>query len=217
MLAGTSSSTRSTRGGVPVSSPATISPATPGSTATPWSRSPAADRAAHAAAAADARGAGRPRRRGGRARRRCGTSSRAPRAPTGRRTAEPETAACADAWAGDGRDLLGHLVALYAIESAQPAISRVKADGLREHYGFATGPGDRLLRPARRARRRARGRGPGADRGAARRRRRGRAGRGGRARAARELGAARRGRAALRPVSVYELYPTPQRSATVRG
>jgi pyrroloquinoline-quinone synthase len=54
--------------------------------------------------------------------------------------AEPETAACADAWSGPGRDLLGHLVALYAIESAQPEISRVKADGLREHYGFATGP-----------------------------------------------------------------------------
>ena len=58
----------------------------------------------------------------------------------GPQKAEPETAACADAWAGEGRDLLGHLVALYAIESAQPAISRVKAAGLREHYGFATGP-----------------------------------------------------------------------------
>jgi pyrroloquinoline-quinone synthase len=58
----------------------------------------------------------------------------------GPQPAEPETAECADAWAGQGRDLLGHLVALYAIESAQPAISRVKADGLREHYGFAAGP-----------------------------------------------------------------------------
>jgi pyrroloquinoline-quinone synthase len=56
------------------------------------------------------------------------------------RAPAPETAACAQAWAGEGRDLLGHLVALYAIESAQPAISRVKADGLREHYGFETGP-----------------------------------------------------------------------------
>lgn len=54
---------------------------------------------------------------------------------------EPETAECAEAWAGEGRDLLGHLVTLYAIESAQPAISRVKADGLREHYGFDGGPG----------------------------------------------------------------------------
>ena len=58
----------------------------------------------------------------------------------GPQPAEPETAECAEVWAGDGRDLLGHLVALYAIESAQPAISRVKSDGLREHYGFAAGP-----------------------------------------------------------------------------
>jgi pyrroloquinoline-quinone synthase len=58
----------------------------------------------------------------------------------GPQPAEPETAACAEAWAGDGRDLLGHLVALYAIESAQPEISRAKAAGLRTHYGFATGP-----------------------------------------------------------------------------
>jgi pyrroloquinoline-quinone synthase len=58
----------------------------------------------------------------------------------GPQPAEPETAECAEAWAGNGRDLLGHLVALHAIESAQPAISRVKADGLREHYGFAAGP-----------------------------------------------------------------------------
>ena len=58
----------------------------------------------------------------------------------GQQPAAPETAVCAEAWAGEGRDLLGHLVALYAIESAQPAISRVKADGLREHYGFDAGP-----------------------------------------------------------------------------
>jgi len=54
--------------------------------------------------------------------------------------AEPETAGCAAVWAGADRDLLGHLVALYAIESAQPEIARVKADGLREHYGFDGGP-----------------------------------------------------------------------------
>ena len=54
--------------------------------------------------------------------------------------AEPETAECAAAWEGEGRDFAGHLVALYTIESAQPAISRVKADGLREHYGFDAGP-----------------------------------------------------------------------------
>ena len=57
----------------------------------------------------------------------------------GPQPAEPETAACADAWAGDGRDLLGHLVALYAIESAQPEVSRVKAAWLRELYGFTPG------------------------------------------------------------------------------
>jgi len=51
-----------------------------------------------------------------------------------------ETADCAQAWTGQERDLLGHLVAIYAIESAQPAIARVKADGLREHYGFESGP-----------------------------------------------------------------------------
>ena len=58
----------------------------------------------------------------------------------GPQAAEPETAECAAAWEGGERDLLGHLVALYAIEAAQPAISRVKADGLREHYGFDGGP-----------------------------------------------------------------------------
>ncbi len=58
----------------------------------------------------------------------------------GPQPAEPETARCAAAWKGAGRDLRGHLVALYAIEAAQPAISRVKADGLREHYGFGEGP-----------------------------------------------------------------------------
>jgi len=50
-----------------------------------------------------------------------------------------QTAECADAWrAGDDR--LEHLAVLYAIESAQPAISRTKLDGLRGHYGFADGP-----------------------------------------------------------------------------
>jgi pyrroloquinoline-quinone synthase len=54
----------------------------------------------------------------------------------------PETAACTAAWAGDGgRDLLHSLVALYAIESAQPAISATKQDGLRAHYGIEDGPG----------------------------------------------------------------------------
>lgn len=53
---------------------------------------------------------------------------------------EPETADCARAWAGDGeRELLPSLVALYAIESGQPAISATKRDGLRAHYGVEAG------------------------------------------------------------------------------
>jgi len=54
----------------------------------------------------------------------------------------PETAACAEAWAGPGRrSLMGTLVALYAIESAQPAIAATKADGLRRWYGIGEGDG----------------------------------------------------------------------------
>ena len=53
--------------------------------------------------------------------------------------ASVETAECAAAWrAGDDR--LEHLAVLYAIESAQPAISRTKLDGLVAHYGFSEGP-----------------------------------------------------------------------------
>ena len=47
----------------------------------------------------------------------------------------PETRSCADAWARDDR--LDALAVLYAIESAQPAISETKLRGLVEHYGFA--------------------------------------------------------------------------------
>jgi pyrroloquinoline-quinone synthase len=50
-----------------------------------------------------------------------------------------ETAECAAAWTAAG-DALEGLVVLYAIESAQPAISRTKLDGLVEHYGFDEGP-----------------------------------------------------------------------------
>ena len=48
----------------------------------------------------------------------------------------PETLACVEAWTA-GADLLEDLVTLYSIESAQPAISRVKLEGLVEHYGMA--------------------------------------------------------------------------------
>jgi pyrroloquinoline quinone (PQQ) biosynthesis protein C len=51
----------------------------------------------------------------------------------------PESDGCASAWRG-GSDLLERLVTLYAIESAQPEISRVKLEGLIEHYGFEEGP-----------------------------------------------------------------------------
>ncbi|MEA2141778.1 MAG: pyrroloquinoline-quinone synthase [Solirubrobacteraceae bacterium] len=53
---------------------------------------------------------------------------------------EPRTAECAQAWAGEGRGLLESLVALYAIESGQPAISATKLEGLQEHYGHPDGP-----------------------------------------------------------------------------
>jgi pyrroloquinoline-quinone synthase len=52
----------------------------------------------------------------------------------------PETAECVDAWAGEG-DALELLARLYAVEAAQPAISRTKRDGLLERYGFEDGPG----------------------------------------------------------------------------
>jgi pyrroloquinoline-quinone synthase len=48
----------------------------------------------------------------------------------------PQTAACAAAWAGEGRPLSETLTALYVIEAAQPAISEAKRLGLREHYGI---------------------------------------------------------------------------------
>jgi pyrroloquinoline-quinone synthase len=46
----------------------------------------------------------------------------------------PETADCAAAWSPDER--FRALAVLYAVESAQPAISRTKLAGLVEHYGF---------------------------------------------------------------------------------
>lgn len=52
-------------------------------------------------------------------------------------TPNPETVACASAWTGDGtRELLPTLVALYAIESAQPEISKTKREGLAAHYAI---------------------------------------------------------------------------------
>jgi pyrroloquinoline-quinone synthase len=57
--------------------------------------------------------------------------------------AEPtlETQVCADAWVGEGRSTDEALAALYAIESAQPAIATIKRDGLIRHYGVEPGRG----------------------------------------------------------------------------
>jgi pyrroloquinoline-quinone synthase len=54
------------------------------------------------------------------------------------RDPRPETSACASAWTA-GEDLLEHLAVLYAVESAQPAISRTKLEGLVAHYGMSEG------------------------------------------------------------------------------
>ena len=55
--------------------------------------------------------------------------------------ASADTETCARAWRGaDGRSLEASLVALYAIEAAQPAIAATKRDGLTGLYGFEAGP-----------------------------------------------------------------------------
>ena len=51
----------------------------------------------------------------------------------------PETRECAESWTA-GETVLDHLVATYAIEAAQPAISQTKLEGLVEHYGLEEGP-----------------------------------------------------------------------------
>ena len=55
--------------------------------------------------------------------------------------AEPttETSECTTTWTA-GEDRLERVAVLYAIESAQPAISQTKLDGLTSHYGFDRGP-----------------------------------------------------------------------------
>jgi pyrroloquinoline-quinone synthase len=60
-------------------------------------------------------------------------TDRAPRA---------ESADCARSWTAEG---LEGLAVLYAVESAQPAISQTKLDGLLRHYGFAEGDGTRYF------------------------------------------------------------------------
>jgi pyrroloquinoline-quinone synthase len=53
------------------------------------------------------------------------------------RDATVETRACANAWRAE--DPLTACAVLYAVESAQPQISRTKLTGLVEHYGFTPG------------------------------------------------------------------------------
>jgi pyrroloquinoline-quinone synthase len=53
--------------------------------------------------------------------------------------ANAETLECAATWTA-GDDRLERLAVLYAIESAQPAISTTKLEGLLGHYGFEEGP-----------------------------------------------------------------------------
>ncbi len=57
----------------------------------------------------------------------------------------PETEACVAAWMAED-DLLGSLVRLYAIESGQPEIARVKRQGLAAHYGVGDGDGNAYFR-----------------------------------------------------------------------
>jgi pyrroloquinoline-quinone synthase len=65
----------------------------------------------------------------------------------GQPTAEatPETAECVKEWTA-GDDTLSQLVTLYAIEAAQPEISRLKRDGLLSSYGFGDGDGTAYFR-----------------------------------------------------------------------
>jgi pyrroloquinoline-quinone synthase len=55
--------------------------------------------------------------------------------PFGGEPALAETEGCVQAWTA-GEDLLEHLAVLYAIEAAQPEVSRTKLEGLAAHYGY---------------------------------------------------------------------------------
>ncbi|MDX6632239.1 MAG: pyrroloquinoline-quinone synthase [Solirubrobacterales bacterium] len=59
--------------------------------------------------------------------------------------ANRETAECVEAWTCDDGVLPG-LVRLYAIESGQPEIARVKAEGLIERYDVQEGPATEYFR-----------------------------------------------------------------------
>jgi pyrroloquinoline-quinone synthase len=59
--------------------------------------------------------------------------------------ATPETEDCVRAWTVDD-GLLETLGRLYAIESGQPEISRIKREGLLDRYGYADGAGTAYFR-----------------------------------------------------------------------
>ncbi len=57
-----------------------------------------------------------------------------------------QTQECVRAWTA-GEDLLEHLAVLYALEAAQPEISRTKLEGLTTHYGYSEeGPASEYFR-----------------------------------------------------------------------
>jgi pyrroloquinoline-quinone synthase len=60
-------------------------------------------------------------------------------------TATPETAECVRAWTADD-GLLPTMARLYAIESGQPGISRIKRAGLVDLYGIPEGSGTEYFR-----------------------------------------------------------------------
>jgi len=55
------------------------------------------------------------------------------------------TAKCVATWTADD-GLLSSMVRLYAIESGQPGIARVKREGLADHYGIGDGEGNDYFR-----------------------------------------------------------------------
>jgi pyrroloquinoline-quinone synthase len=57
----------------------------------------------------------------------------------------PETAECVRTWTASG-GYLAALGRLYAIESGQPEISRIKREGLSRFYGIDGGPGSEYFR-----------------------------------------------------------------------
>ena len=57
----------------------------------------------------------------------------------------PETADCVSEWTSPD-DYLGQLARMYAIESGQPEISRIKREGLARFYGIDGGTGSEYFR-----------------------------------------------------------------------